>query len=137
MIRQEIYIDRYRWRVHCYYAVDTYYADEITERLIDVGCKGEFLSRAVSNLRSGRLNHGLCFSNPDMGESVMVIGLTSSADEFMNSLMHEVRHLANQICTACDISLQSEESCYLSGNIAREIYPHVHRLLCEHCRRTQ
>ena len=134
MIRQELFLEPYDWHVRLYYAVDAYYIDEIVNGLVDIGCKGDFLERALQNMASRKLNNGITYSNLKKRESVVVIALTSSASQFLNSLVHEVRHLANNICEASDIDLRGEESCYVSGDIVQEIYPFVRALLCEHCR---
>lgn len=135
MIRQRLYIDKYDWNVYCYYAVDAYYVDEIAERLIEVGCNGTLLERAVRNMSSGTLNNGLTYSNLQTRESVMVIALTSNASQFLNSLVHELRHLINNICEVWGIEQDSEESCYLAGDVAQMMFGKVRRLMCDHCRR--
>lgn len=135
MIRQEILIRAYDWRVRCYYSVDTYYTEEIAQHLQTVGCGGDYLRRAVANMDSGKLNHGLCYSNTDTGESVLVVGLTSSAAQFLNSLCHELHHLTEHICKARGVPTDSEEAAYLCGDMAQKIFPCVVNLLCEHCRK--
>lgn len=132
MIRQEIYLSEYDWLVHCYFAVDAYYVDEIVEKLQEIGCDGEYLRRARANMESGRLNHGLTFSS--VGESVLVVGITSSASQFLNSFSHELHHLVCHISEARGIDVNSEEAAYLCGDISQETFPHVIPLLCEHCR---
>lgn len=134
MIRQRLEIEEYGWTVWCYYAVDTYYVDEIMDRLVSIGCGGEFLAKAERNMRSGKLNHGLTYSNPLMGESVFVIGLTSSAAEFFNSIVHEMKHLVEHIGEMKGIDPKSEESAYLAGDTAQKCFPYIVSLLCEHCR---
>lgn len=138
MIRQKIFIvtpSVPRWEVHCYYAVTTYHAKEIARQLAELGCDGLHLFKAVRNMESGELNHGLCYSDTSAGRSVMVIGLTSSAAQFLNSLTHELHHLVEHICQGRDIDTGSEAAAYLAGDLAGEIYPKVAELLCPHCRR--
>lgn len=135
MIRQEIRIPEYDWSVHCYFAVDAYYVGEIVEHLVDIGCSGDYLRRARENMESGRLNHGLTFST--IGVSVMVVGLTSSAAQFLNSLTHELHHLVCHICDVRGIDVKSEEAAYLCGDVAQQMYHKVMPLLCEHCRKKE
>lgn len=134
MIRQELYIPEYDWIAHCYYAVDCYYTNEIANRLYSIGCRGENMNTAIRNMASCNLDQGICFSNPNRHESVLVIALTSSAAQFADSQGHEARHLTNHICEAFDIDLASEESCYIEGWIKRMQYPYVKGLICDHCR---
>ena len=98
MIKQEIYLERaHGGRVTCYYAVTHYEVEEIMQRLIDIGCEGENLQTAYDNLSSGNLNTGLCYSGD--GESVLVISCASSPAQFLNSLVHELHHLASHIAS--------------------------------------
>ena len=136
MIRQTIYFPDYDWTVRIYYAVTTYWTDMIMRDLSEIGCNGRDRERAWRNLHDGRLNTGLTFSNPRFHESVMVIGLTSSPDEFANSYDHEKGHLARQICQAFDIDPYGEEAQYLAGDISKKMFPIAKKFLCEHCRQS-
>lgn len=134
MIRQTIYFPDYDWTVRIYYAVTTYWTDMIMRDLSEIGCNGRDRERAWRNLRDGRLNTGLTFSNPRFHESVMVIGLTSSPEEFASSYDHEKGHLARQICQAFGIDPYGEEAQYLAGDIGKKMFPVAKKFLCEHCR---
>lgn len=134
MIRQHIYINDYDILVHAFYAVTQYYADEIVDRLMDIGCYGNNLQRAEDNLSSAKLNTGLTFYSPRHREAVMVIALTSSTDEFFNSLMHELSHLTAYIARDNNLSFTGEKIAYLEGELAQRIFPKVRRLLCDCCR---
>ncbi|MBO8467544.1 MAG: hypothetical protein IAB99_07250 [Bacteroidetes bacterium] len=135
MIFQHIYLEKYDWLVSIYYAVDTYWSDRILHDLSEIGCTGRDFSKARINLESGRLDTGLTFSNPRFRESVLVIALTSSPEEFASSFDHEKGHLARQICQAFDIDPYGEEAQYLAGDINKKMFPVAKKFLCEHCRR--
>jgi len=132
MIRQDIRIGRIGWSIRIYYAVTHYEVDEIMESLEGAGCHGEDLERAYRNLSSGKMNTGICHTGDHC--SVLVISVTSSADQFMDSLVHELHHLATQIATRTKMSLTGEGVCYLAGRIAKEMHPVARRFLCERCR---
>lgn len=134
MIRHELYIEKYDWLLHCYFAVDCYYANEIIDSLIDIDCKGDYLFRAAKNLECGNIDNGLTYSNMRIGESVMVVGLTTSASEFLNSLSHELHHVVCHICSAKGIDIESEEAAYLIGDIAQMLFKPISTLLCDRCR---
>ena len=134
MIRQEIYIPKYDWRVRIYYAVTTYWAVRILSDMERIGCRSVELAKAWRNLRSGDLNTGLTYSNFQTGETVMVISLTSSPEEFLNSWEHEKKHLARHIEQAYGIDPFGEEAAYLEGEIAQRMFPVAKRFICEHCR---
>lgn len=130
MIRQKIYLRKYDWTVYCYYAVSTYYVDEIMEKLWGIGVDASSAKQAYQNLSAGDLDTGLCYSNYKLHKSVMVVSKASSPAEFFNSLVHENRHLTSHIAKTFNLLSTGEEVAYLSGEISREIYPRVCHLLC-------
>lgn len=134
MITQDFYLPKYGWHVRAYYAVTTYWHDRILHDLWRIGCRGEELERARRNLTDGFRNTGLTYTNFEAGETVMVISLTSSPAEFLNSWMHEMRHLSRHIEQACGVSPYGEEAAYLAGAIGQKMFPVTRRFLCEHCR---
>lgn len=136
MKRFNLYISKYDWLVRVYVAVDMIDADEIVTTLRQIGCRGKDIRNARKNVEKAG-NNGICYSNPKERISVMVIGMTTGADEFLNSMTHEISHLANHIALQDKISLEGEELCYLAGTIARMMYPFVRELLCEHCRESR
>lgn len=136
MIIQDITIKRVRWNVRIYHAVDAMYAEEILDDLISIGCKGEMLRDAKENLWRGAVNSGMTYSNLETRQTIMVIGLTSSAGEYWNSIDHERNHLLQHIAQCCGIDIYGEEISYISGEFIRSVYNSPAReLLCECCRR--
>ena len=135
MITQDIYLPAYGWHCRVYYAVTGYWADTILEDLRRIGCAGADYRRARKNLYAGHLDTGLTYSNRRIGESVMVIGLTSCAEEFAHSYDHEKGHLLRHISSAFGIDPYGEEQQYLSGDISKEMFPVAKKFMCECCRR--
>lgn len=135
MIRQVITLHEYDdWTIYAYYATSQYYVDEIMERLWEIGVDGNRARQAFDNLSSGKLNTGLCYSNYASRKSVLVIALTSSPAEFINSWHHELEHLEGHICKVFGLDRTGEEIAYLSGEIAMEMYPKIKHLICDCCR---
>ena len=134
MIRQKIYIEKYDWVVHAYFAVTTYFTEEIMNMLWDLGCDEGTMKVAHNNLNESGLNTGLCYSNYRRRESVMVIAKTTTPAQFANSLHHELVHLQSHIGQAFHLNPTGEAVAYLSGDIIMQIYPRVKHLLCECCR---
>ena len=134
MIRQRFHIDRYYWNVTAYYAVTGYHFNEIMSNLRRIGCEGEDIQSACENLKANKLNSGLTYSNYMMRETVIVVALASSAEQFHRALMHEIRHLQSHIATAYNIDEKSEEVCYLLDDIVGEIHKVTAPLICECCR---
>ena len=134
MIRVKLYLKKYDWLVHCYIAVDCYYTYEILDKMRRIGASRRIMADAHKNLLACQLDTGLCYSNPELRESVWVTSLTSEPGEFLNSIVHEIRHLQQHIANECGLDNDSEEVCYLCGNIAQELFKHCHFPLCPRCR---
>lgn len=135
MIVQDIYIEKYDWCVKIYYAVSTYLVKHILQDLRAIGCNGRELEKAERNLSAGNLNTGLTYSDFNGHNSVMVISLTSTPAQFLNSWLHEMRHLSRHIEQACGISPYGEEAAYLAGDIGQRMFPVAKKFICEHCRK--
>ena len=133
MIKQTIYIDRIGWLVHAYFHKTRYDVDEIMEKLWDLQCSADVAQKAFNNLISDSLDTGLCYSNYHTKESVLVVGRASSADEFFNSIVHELIHLQGHICDVIGIDPKGEEIAYYMGDLSRDRYPSISHLLCDCC----
>lgn len=135
MIRQKITLPDYdNWIIYAYYATTRYAVDEIMDRLWEIGMDANNARQAFENLSMGNLNTGLCYSNYSMRKSVLVIALTSSPAEFINSWHHELEHLESHIGKVFNLDPTGEDIAYLSGELAMEMYPRVKPLLCDCCR---
>lgn len=135
MIEQTLFLgDWCSWLVKVFYAVGDYGSAKVIRTLEDFGCNGETLEKARKNLGSGDLNVGLTYSNLDRKLSVMVIGQSSSAEQFADTLTHEIGHLASHISQSLKLSPYGEEVQYLNGEIMRQMFPVAKKFLCEHCR---
>lgn len=136
MIRQRIILPEYNdWEIYAYYAVNTYYVDEIISHLLQIGIGNKNAKKAYRNLSSGELDTGLCYSNNIQRRTILVVAKTSSPDEFFNSLTHEASHACIHISNALGVDLMSEEYAYMVGELCREMYPKVKHLLCDCCRK--
>ena len=130
MIRQWLYIERYDWRVYIFYAVDSYYIEEIMWLLYCIECPRDFMRQAWENMSANKLNQGLTYSNYRRRETVMVIGLASSPAEYENSIQHELRHLVDNIVEALGLK-PGEPPGYLTGETAMMMHPVTKLLTCE------
>ncbi len=85
-------------------------------------------------MESRRYNRGFTFSNPDLRSAVVAIGPTTSGKQFTNTLVHEVRHVADAIAKSIGYSLDAEEPAYISGDMAEELASVICELGCSKCR---
>lgn len=130
MIKQIIKLDRYDWTITMYYAVHSYHVDDIIGELCGMGIRGKMLASAYKHLSSGKVDTGLTYVND--GRALCVIGKASDASEYANSIQHEIMHLAIFIAMAEGIPLESEEVCYIGGEIAQKAHPKT-KLLTSKC----
>lgn len=131
MIKQYFRIADYDWNVYVYYNVSHVYAKEILALLQKVGVSEYDYTEAYYNLTSKSLDRGLCYSNFKDKTSVLVISPTSTSSQFMNSLIHEIRHLERHIEYVFGIDPFSEEAAYLAGTIAEEMFPKAKLFMCK------
>lgn len=80
-------------------------------------------------------NIGFTYSNIERRASLVLIGITDSADEFQDTYDHEKGHLVMHISKALGIDPYSEEYQYLAGTIGKTMFKEAHKLLCENCRK--
>lgn len=130
MIRQEFTLDNYDWHITVFYAVHGYYVDDIMEELCRIGISANVAKDALECLSEGKLNTGLTYVNN--GNAICIIGKSSSASEYANSIQHEIMHLAIFISRAEGIELDSEEVCYIGGEIAQKMHTKT-KLLTSQC----
>ena len=111
-----------RWKVIFYFATEGYDIDFLMDRLYTLGAGIEDLRRALDLMESGELNTGFTFPNPYDHEMLVAIGPTSSGEEFINTLVHEVH-------------LYEETPAYIAGDSARDLAGLLCELGCSHCRK--
>lgn len=129
MIRQKIYLKKYDWIIYVYYPVYSVHVSEIIDKLLYLECPVSII-RTIPDLLS-KDNQGCTYTRERTKESLVVIGKTSSRPQFLNSLSHEIAHVANHIANEIGVDLDSEEFCYLIGDISQESYDIAKYFLCE------
>ena len=135
MIRQTIGIPLYGWRVKVWYAVDDCYTDEIIRTLEQLGADEGFCEQSHAMLDGGMLNQGLTYADFKTKRAAVVIGITTSAEQFHNTYEHEKRHLVEFIADAEGMDMHGEEISYLDGFIAGKMFCACKSLMCDCCRR--
>jgi len=134
MITQEFYLKEYDWSVKIYYAVDTYYTDDILSDLLELDPSASEYFKAKRLLDECRYNEGFTYTNYSLKRTLIVIGLTSSPDEFQDVLEHEKGHLITHIGKYYELNPYGEEIQYLSGNVSKILFKKSKQFLCKHCR---
>lgn len=137
MIRQVAYLPEYDWVIKAYFAVSSYWVNEIMAELAFAGANEEQMWKSYYSLSSGNLDEGICFSGADTRTSILVVAKASSAAEFYNSTTHEFCHLAAQIAQIIGVDPAGEEVAYMVGEMARDFYQSIKHLLCDCCRKNK
>ena len=125
-----LYIPKRDWEVLMYFAVTTYHTKDIVRSLEDICCPNDILLQAKDHLNKGKFDTGLTYSNKVLRKSVMVVGLTSSPAQFLNSFEHELRHLVDDIADTDDMPLAGEAVAYLTGDLNSDLWPTIHEFIC-------
>ena len=135
MIVQDIYLEDYDWCIRVYYAVDQYYISNILIDLLDINCSKDVFFKIKELMEARKKNIGFTYTNPDMRASLILIGITSDADEFQSTYDHEKGHLVMHISQTLDIDPYSEEYQYLAGEIGKRMFKEAKKLMCDSCRK--
>ncbi len=131
MIREEIHIEQYGWHLYAYLAAAPEDADEILAKVGDVGISAQELMKAERHLRYNACDGGMTYSSLTDRTSVMVVGISSSDAEALNTFSHELRHLTDDISLACGIPSKGEEVAYLTGDIALVLAASLLHIVCD------
>ena len=134
MKRHFFHIEQHDWVVKAYIDTTKEDAEEILGELMSIGADMDVMRLAYKNLSSGGLNTGLTYASPWNRETVIVVSRASSAEEYFNSIVHEIAHAGVYTCEALGIDLKSEQAAYFQGGLARDLYPCIKEFLCECCR---
>jgi hypothetical protein len=104
------------------------------ECLEEMGAPNGILERAHGLIVENNPNQAFTYSNGR--RTVIWIGKTTSAEEFINSMIHELRHLVDHIAEY--YSLDNNEAVgYLSGDAAFMLAEDICEHVCGHCNQTQ
>lgn len=134
MILQELYLPKYNWSIKVYYAVDGYYSDEILEELLDYRPTVKEYNSVKDLMENYEYNTGFTFTDYHKRKSLIVIGLTTSPEEFQDTFDHEKGHLAVHIAKYYGIDPYEEKFQYLAGEIGKKLFPVAKKFMCKHCR---
>jgi hypothetical protein len=132
MIEQGFSIGNRNWWVMVYYDVRT--PDDLRKvegALMASGCPKEMLKPAIENLKGW--NRGYTFSDLDKRTSIIIIGKATDASQMFDSIVHEMKHLAEQVGEYYGVDSREELSAYLQGEVGRNMWPAAAMVLCPKC----
>lgn len=131
LIHRDINIGR--WRCDFFFADGNFDGGSVMECLEDMYATDDILQRCWETMTSGAFNEGFTYSRSDSMRSCIFIGPTTNGAQFLDTLVHEIRHLADDIASYLGISLRGERVAYLSGDAAYDLADVICRLGCTNC----
>lgn len=121
MIYFEVFLKRYNWIIECFITKDNTHTLDIIYRLDKLNCN-DFILEKAQNILYNQQDSGFAYSNTKFHHSIMVINMSTSMDEFVNTYNHEKNHIEMHICEEFNIDPYSEEAADLSGYLAQAFY---------------
>lgn len=120
MIAQYIKLGEKGWNVLVYYGV--YQEDflEVEDALKQLGCSNRDVRQSLKVLT--KQNTGFTFSNSEYKMSIVCIGPSSDVSQFVNTAIHEAKHVQSHVCSYYDIPEDSEDAAYLIGYLVQRMY---------------
>lgn len=107
------------WSVSVWVATDSY-SEEIYEDFARVGANGDAIRALDIIIREEKKNVGMTYTDIGKEESILLIGLSDSYKEYINTMFHETAHLAHHIANKRGMS--EEGICYLQGKLGEIIF---------------
>ena len=117
MIHFKTKYKKYDWCIEVYIVVKNVDVDSIQKSLELMDCPLHIMHK-LFRLLTGGINSGFTYTNPELHKSILVVNVSSSVDEYINTFNHEKNHVEMHICEEYDIDPYSEEAAYLSGELA-------------------
>ena len=127
MIAQYIQLGDRDWNVLVYYNVTPDDFVEIADSLEQLDCPEQDMRKAFRALR--RKNTGFTFSNTDYKMSIVCIGAAQNVGQFVNTAIHEAKHVQSHICQYYDIEEDTETAAYLIGHLVHQMYKMLEKIL--------
>lgn len=124
-----------RWDVVFLFSFDIDDMESVLDALVWADAPDSIISKVSENASAGRKNEGFCYSNTRERKSVVGIGPTTSGSEFLDTTIHEITHIAQDVAHEDGMDPWGEEFAYLAGDISRSVSSVVCKMSCPHCRR--
>lgn len=88
----------------------------------DIDLNGYWHIIVVYNVFLGQDDAGFTHTDFNRRLSIVAIGLSSSKEQFINTIAHEAKHLQSHICQYYNVDEDSEQAAYLMGYLIERMY---------------
>lgn len=121
MTKQFINVASGYWKVFIYYVPDEDGLIEISEMLSQLDCPYKDIEQIIDNLKCCR-NTGSTYTNTEEKCSIVCINKTTNEGQFINTVVHELTHVAVHICNYYNTPLDGEQFAYLIGYLVYNVH---------------
>lgn len=95
----------------------------------DIDINGYWKITIAYNVWLGKRDTGFTHTDFNKKKSIVGISLSTSEEQFFNTLLHEIKHVQSHICMYYNVKEDSEAAAYLTGYIGQKIYKVFKRLI--------
>jgi len=88
----------------------------------DIDIAGYWKIIVVYNVYLGKLDTGFTYTKFNECKSIVGISRTSSQEQFLNTIVHEAKHVQSHICKFYNVDEDSEDAAYLIGYIIQKMH---------------
>ena len=127
MISQYIQLGDRDWNVLIYYNVEPEDFIEVADSLEQLECPQHDLRKALNVLK--RKNTGFTFSNDEYKMSIVCIGKAENIGQFVNTVIHEAKHVQSHMCSYYNINENTETAAYIIGHLVHKMYKMLEKIL--------
>ena len=91
----------------------------------DIDVNGYWKIIILYDVWLGKYNTGFTHTDFTKRRSIVAISPTTSKEQFLNTVVHEIKHLQSHICRYYNVDEDSEEAAYLIGYIAQKMHKYL------------
>lgn len=91
----------------------------------DIDVNGYWKIIILYDVWLGKYNTGFTHTDFTKRRSIVVISPTTSKEQFLNTVVHEIKHLQSHICRYYNVDEDSEEAAYLIGYVAQKMHKYL------------
>lgn len=133
MIKQDIYIRKYGWKIIVFYIINDIDIKAILKELINIDCDIESFINIYYRINYFNYNEGITYTNQDTKDTIVIIFPSTSPEELSDTINHEKGHCLAHISETLNINPFGEEIQYINGYISKKVFKESRKLLygCE------
>ena len=131
MIIQRITLPKYDWKIVVFHNTNADNEHVVINALKEICNDEKIIDTATQSVRNRTYNNGFIYSNFKLKRSVISIGVASSSEEYIDTIIHEANHLQSHIATVYNLDEKGEEVCYLIADIVKRIYKDFRKIIAQ------